>query len=132
HPRPLYAPRPANARTERCTRLGQSADTSDSQLFARSYTTLFWRLRPAASLTAVGAVRLVVKLLAVAAIAAVVAGCGSSSNGSSSAAASAQRGPGAFARDPKVAACLKKQGVTLPNRQGRPPANGQRPNARRE
>ena len=76
-----------------------------------------------------GAVRLVIKSLAVAAIAAVVAGCGSGSSGSSSAAPSAQRGPGAFARDPKVAACLKKQGVTLPNRQSRPPGSGQRPNA---
>lgn len=54
-----------------------------------------------------------------------MAGCGGSSSGTSSSNAS---GPGAggrgggsgFAQDPKVAACLKKQGVTIPAR----PAGG--------
>src|SRR5438093_755158 len=60
------------------------------------------------------------------ALAGLVAGCGSSSNGSSTS-STQQRGRG-FASDPKVVACLKKQGVTLPTRRGRPPgANGQRP-----
>jgi hypothetical protein len=61
------------------------------------------------------------------ALATVAAGCGSSSKGSSTQSAqSAQRRGGLrFARDPKVVACLKKQGVTLPARQqGRPRPNG--------
>jgi hypothetical protein len=63
-----------------------------------------------------------------------VAACGSSSPSSSTASAGAgANGPGArrgFLRDPKVVACLKQQGVTIPGgpRRGNgPPANGQKP-----
>jgi hypothetical protein len=54
-----------------------------------------------------------------------VAGCGSSSNPTSTSSAQ-QRGAGGpgFASDPKVVACLKKQGVTVPNRGARPPGGG--------
>lgn len=70
-----------------------------------------------------------------------LAACGSSSNTSSNASAGAgatQPGGGArrgFLQDPKVVACLKKQGVTAPSRprggNGGPPGgqNGQPPTA---
>jgi ABC-type glycerol-3-phosphate transport system substrate-binding protein len=55
-----------------------------------------------------------------------VAGCGSSaaSSGQSGAQSSTQPAARGFARDPKVAACLKKQGITLP---ARPGGGGARP-----
>ena len=47
-----------------------------------------------------------------------LAACGSSSTTSNANAGSTQRGGGrrGFLQDPKVAACLKKEGVTLPSR----------------
>jgi hypothetical protein len=53
--------------------------------------------------------------------------CGGGSSSSSNAGQPQQQaGRGAFLRDPKVLACLKKQGVTLPT--FRRPQNGQAPN----
>ena len=73
-------------------------------------------------------------------IALCVAACGSDSNQSSGAntgAGATQPGNGrrGFFQDPKVVACLKQQGVTIPSRprpgNGQPPASGQgRPNRR--
>ncbi len=74
--------------------------------------------------------RLVGVLLAACALG--VGACGSSdststTNASASQGAGGQRnGPGAVLRDPKVQACLKKQGVTIPSFR-RPPGSGQRP-----
>jgi hypothetical protein len=66
------------------------------------------------------------------------AACGSDAGSNTNAAAGAGAGPGqrpgdarrGFLRDPKVVACLKKQGVTLPDRPrsgagGGPPRSGQ-------
>jgi hypothetical protein len=61
-----------------------------------------------------------------------LAACGgSSSSGASSTTGAGGQRPGggglfAAARDPKVQACLKKAGVTLPNFGGRPPGTGTR------
>jgi hypothetical protein len=59
-----------------------------------------------------------------------VAACGSDSPSPSSANAGRQQRPdgarGAFLQDPKVQACLKKQGITIPT--FRRPQNGQSPN----
>jgi hypothetical protein len=60
-----------------------------------------------------------------------VSACGSDSNSSSTASAGAGanrpgNGRGGFLQDPKVVACLKKQGVTLPS--GRRRGNGGLPN----
>jgi hypothetical protein len=73
-------------------------------------------------------------------IALLLAACGSGSTTTTNASAGdgASRPSGArrgFLQDPKVVACLKKQGVTLPNRprrgQGGPPPSAQsRPNRR--
>jgi hypothetical protein len=58
--------------------------------------------------------------------------CGGGSSSSSTAAQAQQQGQpgrngrGAFLQDPKVQACLKKQGVTIPT--FRRPQNGQAPN----
>jgi hypothetical protein len=65
-------------------------------------------------------------------IALCVGACGSDSNPSSSTNAGAGNGRRGFLQDPKVVACLKKQGVTLPSRprgNGGPPegGNGQPP-----
>jgi hypothetical protein len=73
-------------------------------------------------------------------LAVVLASCGGSGSGSSSTgSANAQgtnaqgaqqrRGFGGFANDPKVKACLQKQGVTLPARRNPPPAGGGTPPA---
>jgi hypothetical protein len=76
--------------------------------------------------------------LACAVLAVVVASCGggsgSGSGSSSTGAANTQagqqrRGFGALASDPKVKACLQKQGVTLPARPNRPPSGGGTPPA---
>jgi hypothetical protein len=77
--------------------------------------------RPARALAAVGAVSIIVAGLTA---------CGSSSLGSGSASTSTTGQQGNARRgvfsDPKVQACLKKQGVTVPDfrRGGGPPANG--------
>jgi hypothetical protein len=81
-------------------------------------------------------------------IALLLAACGSDAGSSTNAGAGAGQRPGdarrGFLRDPKVVACLKKQGVTLPDRprggagggsppscQGGPPPSGQsRPDRR--
>jgi len=74
--------------------------------------------------------RLVPLLLAACALG--VGACGSSDSASTTNASAAQggsgqrNGPGAVLRDPKVQACLKKQGVTIPSFR-RPPGSGQRP-----
>jgi hypothetical protein len=60
-------------------------------------------------------------------LAVVLAACGggSSSTGSvSTQAAQGRRGFGGFAADPKIRACLQKQGVTLPARGNRPGGSG--------
>jgi hypothetical protein len=64
--------------------------------------------------------------------------CGGDSSSSSTAAQAQQQGHpgrnarGAFLQDPKVQACLKKQGVTIPTfrrpQNGQQPPNGQPPN----
>jgi hypothetical protein len=61
-----------------------------------------------------------------------LAACGSDSNSSSTASAAGANQPGnarrGFLQDPKVVACLKKQGVTIPSgRRGTGPPNGQPP-----
>jgi hypothetical protein len=62
-----------------------------------------------------------------------LAACGSDSNSSSTASAAGANQPGnarrGFLQDPKVVACLKKQGVTIPSgRRGNGgPPNGQPP-----
>lgn len=59
-----------------------------------------------------------------------LAACGGSSSKSAAAATPAGQGPGGgrrFLRDPKVAACLKKQGVTLPTFRGGPGRGGPPP-----
>jgi hypothetical protein len=64
-------------------------------------------------------------------VALAVSACGGSDAGSGASAGSAStqpaRGPGAALRDPKVQACLKKQGVTLPQGGGAGPQNGYPP-----
>jgi hypothetical protein len=72
--------------------------------------------------------------LACALLAIVLASCGSGSSasgsgstGSTNAQAAQGRGAGGFAGDPKVRACLEKQGVTLPARRNRPPGSGGTP-----
>jgi hypothetical protein len=68
--------------------------------------------------------------LACAVLAVVLASCGSGSSGSSSTgststqAAQGRRPFGGIAADPKIRACLQKQGVTLPARPNRPGGSG--------
>jgi hypothetical protein len=72
-------------------------------------------------------------LVLLAACALGVGACGSSDSSSSTNAAShgangPRNGPGAFLRDPKVQACLEKQGVTVPTfRRPQSGGGGQRP-----
>jgi hypothetical protein len=88
---------------------------------------------PARSCLARPRVRSAARLIVIVSVVAVgVAACGgggSSGSASGSASSSAQQGNGRRAglRDPKVQACLKKQGVTLPSGRrpnGRPPSAG--------
>jgi hypothetical protein len=69
------------------------------------------------------------------------AGCGADESQSGGGAQPSGQGRQGFAQDPKVAACLKKEGVELPQRpagaspgsrprQGTPPAGGERPQGR--
>jgi hypothetical protein len=65
------------------------------------------------------------RLAALAFVAIVVAGCGSSSGGSgTTTTAAAGNAANAGDRRAQIAACLKKQGVTLPNRPGGAPPQG--------
>jgi hypothetical protein len=84
-----------------------------------------------------GAVKTMTPVLLVALLLA-VAGCGSGSSTSQNASSGAPQGYGppgggpgrGFAQNPKVAACLKKQGVQFGRRRnGRPPAGGRPPGA---
>jgi hypothetical protein len=71
--------------------------------------------------------RPVVLVLACALLGAVLASCGSgsSSTGSPNGQAAQGRRPlGGFAADPKVRACLQKQGLKLPTRPNRPGGSG--------
>jgi hypothetical protein len=77
----------------------------------------------------------------VASVAIGAAGCGADASQNGGGAQSSGQGRPGFAQDPKVAACLKKQGIEPPQRppgaspgsrppQGTPPANGERPAGR--
>jgi hypothetical protein len=69
-------------------------------------------------------VRFLISAALVVALALVLASCGSGSSSSSSAAQAGPGGRGGFMQDPKVAACLKKQGI---QGRGRPGGGSQRP-----